>query len=127
MAKTANPDPDEWTNEEIDVAICHICFALGAGAEHHWISAEAIKAVRRRFRGPFKGFPKSLWEDNKAFLLRYFEAIGRIAATESVSEGRHDITKEDIVKAIDRFEDVYKDRFETGQFMGLLCPDKKPY
>jgi hypothetical protein len=92
---------------DLDEILCQCFYAVGTGAGMP-IKAEAIRALRNRYRDHFQALFKTApdaWDQEGHLVLEYARTIGRSATLKSTVEGATRIDENHIIQAA---QDVQK-------------------
>lgn len=134
MAKTADPGIHEAAGEIMDQYL----YALGAGGAPQWVSRAALRKLRKQYWEAILDAVKLAddkkirpWDDAAPRVLDYVRAIGQLAGSLSLADGRHMIDAGDIQTAIEKVELHYNLEESAGTKGGVLphgegawCPPK---
>jgi len=135
VAKTADPGIHETAGEIMD----QYFYALGAGGAPQWVSRAALRALRAHYWPAILKAVKVVsrgkephWDQAAPRVLDYVRAIGQLAGSLALANGRHMIEVGDVEKAIKKVESHYNVKESAGKGggvspagEGIWCPPPK--
>jgi hypothetical protein len=120
--------------ERAEQLLGQMMFAIGAGANGLHIKRSAVAKMRARYEPPTREFVQmdgwnEVWEANSIYTLRYFEAIGRLAAQHATLDGTPSIDKVHFERSRVFVEATYRQEIRTKpktRMIGNICPIEPP-
>lgn len=102
-------------------------YALGFGGGPQWVTRKALHHLRQHY---FRSILAAVraghdWDANAPHVLDYVRAIGQLAGTYALQDGRHTIDVKDLSAAIERVESQYQIEDVEPGGDGVWCPPPK--
>jgi hypothetical protein len=135
--READPEKPTSIDEDTEVLLGQMMFAIGQGADGVHIHRSAVAKMRERYRPTTYDFIKNndcsdpkkcwttKWQEHAIYTLRYFEVIGRLAAQYATTDGTPTIDEHHLEQARVYVEATYHQQAanaKAAEVRGDICP-----